>query len=96
MIGSVHNLLILIDGRFPIIQWQTCDAYSGREQVQYCKHNYITNVYIFVSCVSLVEQVFPNLPVHISSLVMLRGIRAAQFFFSVYCFVDHCIFHLHR
>jgi hypothetical protein len=37
MIGSVYNLLILIDGRFPNIQWQTCDAYSGREQIQYCK-----------------------------------------------------------
>jgi len=44
-------------------------------------YNYITNVYIFVSCVSLVEQMFPNLPVHMSSLVMLSGIRAAQFLF---------------
>ena len=41
MIGSVCNLLILIDGWFPNIQWQTCDAYSGREQAQYCKKIYI-------------------------------------------------------
>ena len=37
MIGSAYNLLILIVGWFPNIQWQTCDAYWGREQVQYCK-----------------------------------------------------------
>ena len=52
-------------------------------------YNYITNVYIFVSGVSLVEQMFPNLPVHMSSLVMLRGIRAAQFlFFCIVFYLD--------
>jgi hypothetical protein len=40
MIGSAYNLLVLIVGWFPNIQWQTCDAYSGREQVQYCKKIY--------------------------------------------------------
>jgi hypothetical protein len=33
MTGGVCNILILIVGWFPNIQWQTCDAYSGREQV---------------------------------------------------------------
>ena len=33
MTGGVCNILILIVGRFHNIQWQTCDAYSGREQV---------------------------------------------------------------
>ena len=32
------------------------------------------------------EQVFPNLPVHMSSLVMLRVIRAAQYLFLVSSF----------
>ena len=33
MTGGVCNILILIVGWFPNIQWQTGDAYSGREQV---------------------------------------------------------------